>query len=71
MEAARRLGVSRQRVLELCREGRVQGARKPGHRWQIPAGAKIRDPSRRASRPLRTTEIPPPRQDRHRSGRRS
>jgi len=58
-EAARRMGVSRQRVLKLCVDGRVQGARKIGHRWAIPEGAKIEElPPNPTPRPLRTTEIP-------------
>jgi excisionase family DNA binding protein len=54
-EAARRLGVSTQWVLKLCRDGRIHGARRIGRDWLIPEGAKIDPPPPRRSR---TIEIP-------------
>lgn len=54
-EVATRLGVSRQWILKLCRDGRITGARKPGRDWLIPEGSKIEPPP---PRPSRTIEIP-------------
>lgn len=54
-EAAARLGVSRQWVLKLCRDGRIHGARRIGRDWLIPEGATIDPPPPRHSR---TIEIP-------------
>ena len=56
VEAARRLGLSRQWIFKLCAAGRVPGARKDGRDWLIPAGAKIQPTG--LGRPLRTLEIP-------------
>lgn len=42
MEAAGRAGVSRQRIHQLCAQGRIVGARKIGHQWVIPVGAEIK-----------------------------
>ena len=36
-DAAACLDISRQRVVSLCNEGRIVGARKIGHVWIIPA----------------------------------
>lgn len=55
VEAAKRLGVSRQWILRLCKDGRVTGARKRGRDWLIPEGAKIEPPP---PRPSRSIEIP-------------
>jgi excisionase family DNA binding protein len=54
-EAAALLGISRQRVLKLLRDGRIPRARKRGRDWLIPEGAKIEPP---APRPSRTIVIP-------------
>lgn len=56
VEAAKRLGVSRQWILRLCKDGRITGARKRGRDWLIPEGAKIEPPPPRAA-PL-AIEIP-------------
>lgn len=55
-EAARRLGLSRQRIGQLCKDGRIPGARMIGRQWAIPAGAKIE--ALPPGRPSRTIEIP-------------
>lgn len=55
-EAARRAGRSRQWILRLCVEGRIEGAYKIGRHWVIPAGAKVQEVP--PGRPLRTLEIP-------------
>ena len=56
-EAAIRLGLSRQRVFQLCKDGRITGARKVGRLWVIPEGAKIEPPPPHASH-SRVIEIP-------------
>lgn len=38
-ETAARWGISAQRVNRLCQEGRIDGAKKVGHTWIIPADA--------------------------------
>ena len=40
-EAAARLGVSERRVRKLARDGRVQGATKPGAEWLIPTPVEV------------------------------
>ena len=35
-EAARIMGISRQRVFDLCMEGKIKGAAKKGRFWEIP-----------------------------------
>lgn len=45
-EAARRLGLSRERVSRLCQQGRIRGAQKVGPIWVIPVGAEIEPPPR-------------------------
>ena len=52
-EAARRLGVSTQWVLKLCRDGRINGARRIGRDWLIPEGASIEPPPPRPSRMIK------------------
>jgi excisionase family DNA binding protein len=54
-EAARRLGLSRQRIFQLCKDGRIRGARQVDRFWVIPEGAMIEPPP---PRPSRTIEIP-------------
>lgn len=54
-EAAERLGVTRQYILQLIRKGRIEGARKIGNQWGILEGAKIRPTELQASR---FSEIP-------------
>ena len=50
-EAARKWGISQRRVQRLCRDGRVDGARKFGGTWVIPASArKPADPRQRTRR---------------------
>jgi len=56
-EAARRAGVSREWISRLCAQGRIEGARKLGRGWSIPAGAKIAKLKPRTY-VLRATEIP-------------
>jgi len=36
-QAAKILGITRTRVLQLCRAGRIEGAEKVGRDWLIPA----------------------------------
>jgi excisionase family DNA binding protein len=55
-EAARRLGLSRQRIGQLCKDGRIPGAVLVGRQWVIPAGAKIE--ALPPGRPSRTIVIP-------------
>lgn len=55
-EAARRLGLSRQRIGQLCKQGRIPGAKQVGRQWVIPAGTKIE--ALPPGRPSRTIEIP-------------
>lgn len=42
LEAASRTGVTRQRLQQLCAQGRIAGACKIGHQWAIPVGAAIK-----------------------------
>ena len=35
-DAAKKLGLTSQRVSTFCRQGRLQGAKKVGHYWVIP-----------------------------------
>ena len=39
--AARELGISVRRVRQLCADGRIQGASRPGHDWLIPLPIEI------------------------------
>lgn len=39
-EAARLWNLTERRVVGLCREGKITGAKKQGRSWQIPATAK-------------------------------
>lgn len=39
-EAAEKWGVSLRRVHRLCEDGRVEGTRRFGRNWMIPAGAE-------------------------------
>ena len=39
LDAARRWGVSKRRVISYCQEGRIYGATQVGHAWMIPKGA--------------------------------
>jgi excisionase family DNA binding protein len=55
-EAAKRLGLSRQRIGQLCNDGRIPGAVLVGRQWVIPAGAKIQ--ALPPGRPSRTIQIP-------------
>lgn len=43
-EAAHRRGVTPNRIRQLCRAGRIEGARKHGRDWIIPATATINPP---------------------------
>lgn len=40
-QAAAAMGICRQRITALCREGRIKGAIKPGQGWLIPEGAVV------------------------------
>jgi len=52
-EAAERLGVTRQRILQLVDQGRIEGAHKVGTQWVIPDGATIAPAAPRPPRPPR------------------
>lgn len=54
-EAAKRSGYSKEWIQKLCQQGRIEGARKLGPVWAIPAGAEI---SSAEPRGLRRTKIP-------------
>jgi len=41
VEVAQKLGMSRQRVLVLVKQGRISGAVKAGKRWVFRASAKV------------------------------
>ncbi len=63
-EAAARWGLTERRVNELCRAGRIEGTRKNGSRWKIPASAeKPLDLRRNSPAPARnrsTKKLPLP-----------
>lgn len=46
-EAAKILNVTRTRIFQLCRAGRIEGARKFGNAWMIPTPFKILPPKER------------------------
>jgi len=50
-EAAAQWGVSSRRLQQMCKDGRVAGARKAKRTWLIPAQAEIRVRSKAAKRP--------------------
>ncbi len=50
-EFARALGVSRQRVYQLLKAGRVEGARETAHGWDIPVDARVLPSSAMAAKP--------------------
>ena len=56
LEAAKQWGVSSRRVQQLCREGTVDGAKKEGRTWMIPAdtqkGVRAKAANRRQLLPL-------------------
>ena len=45
-QAAEKLGVSRSRVIALCRQGRINGVQKLGNALAIPENFVIRDGTR-------------------------
>lgn len=51
-EAAIRAGVTQAWIRALCAQGRIEGAKKWGRSWMIPAGAKVE------MRQHRVTKIP-------------
>lgn len=51
-EAAGRAGVGEAWIRALCNQGRIEGAKKWGRSWMIPAGAKVE------MRQPRMTKIP-------------
>jgi hypothetical protein len=51
-EAGIRAGVTPDYIRKLCTQGRIEGAKKWGRSWMIPAGAKVQ------MRQLRVSEIP-------------
>lgn len=46
-EAAKLMNVTRTRIFQLCRQGRIEGARKFGNAWLIPSPFKILPPRER------------------------
>ena len=50
-ETAAQWGVSPRRIQQLCKEGRIPGARKEGRTWLIPSQAPIQVRARTAERP--------------------
>lgn len=52
-EAAELWGITERRVSEFCRDGRIPGAHKAGHSWQIPAGTEKPADRRYKSDPLK------------------
>lgn len=55
VEAAKRLGVTRQWIYKLCADGRIPAAKRYGRQWVVPAGKLEVLP---LPRPSRTIEIP-------------
>ncbi len=53
-QAAKILGVSRVRVCQLCRAGRIEGANQFGNAWMIPTPFKVLPPQKRK----RLTTVP-------------
>lgn len=55
VEAAKRLGVTRQWLYKLCADGRLPAAKRYGRQWVLPAGElEVLPPPR----PSRVIEIP-------------
>lgn len=56
VEAAKRLGVTRQWLYKLCADGRLPAAKRYGRQWIVPAGKlEVLPPP---PRPSRVIEIP-------------
>jgi hypothetical protein len=57
VEAAKRLGITPNRVAVFCEEGRIEGAQKIGKTWVIPPASLEKLPRKRTGRPTRRQKM--------------